>query len=144
MVSNPMPMGNLPQNQSFQGAQSQMSLPRFPFFATLNFPGLSRIKNDPVCHDLSWTSVPTKLRSNIRKFEGKNGEDPCDHVTTFHLWCSLNSLNHDSIRLRLFQRTLTGLSMKLYVKFLGCTYQTFNYLTTFNFRFVTMQTTIFC
>ena len=37
--------------------------------------------------------------------EGKAGEDPSEHVTTFHLWCSSNSLHDDSIYLRLFQCT---------------------------------------
>jgi hypothetical protein len=64
--------------------------------------------NDPIHHDPSWPAVPTKLPSDIPKFEGKSGEDPQDHVTTFHLWCSSNSLNDDSIRLCLFQHTLTG------------------------------------
>jgi hypothetical protein len=67
---------------------------------------------DPVRHDPSWPPVPTKLSSDILKFEGKSGEDPGDHVTTFHLWCSSNSLNEDPICLRLFQRTLMGVSVK--------------------------------
>jgi hypothetical protein len=52
--------------------------------------------NDPMCHDLAWPPVPTKIPSDIPKFKGKSGEDPGDHVTTFHLWCSSNSLNDDS------------------------------------------------
>jgi hypothetical protein len=79
-----------------------VSQPRIPFLAMLNLPDLSKLMNDPVIHDPTWPPVPTKLPSDIPKFEGKNGEDPGDHVTTFHLWCSSNSLNHDSIRLRLF------------------------------------------
>jgi hypothetical protein len=63
-----------------------------------------------VSHDPTWPPVPTKLPLDIPKFEGKNGEDPGDHVTTFHLWCSSNSLKDDSIRLRLFQRTLIGVA----------------------------------
>ena len=39
-----------------------------------------------------------------------------EHVTTFHLWCSSNSLHEDSIHLRLFQRTLTGAAMKWYIE----------------------------
>ena len=71
--------------------------------------------NDPVSHDLAWLDVPNKLPSNIPKFEGKAGEDPSEHVTTFHLWCSSNSLHDNSIHLRLFQRTLTGPTTKLYI-----------------------------
>jgi hypothetical protein len=80
-----------------------MSQPRLPFLVMLNLPDLSRLMNDPVRHDMTWPPVPTKLPSNILKFEGNNGEDPSDHVTTFHLWCSSKSLNDDFICLILFQ-----------------------------------------
>ena len=76
--------------------------------ATLNLPYLSKLTNEPVRHILDWPLVPTKLPSDIAKFEGKDGEDPANHIMTFHLWCSSNSLMDDSIRLRLFQRTLLG------------------------------------
>ena len=33
-----------------------------------------------------------------------------------HLWCSSNSLHDDSIRLRLFQPTLTGPAAKWYIE----------------------------
>jgi hypothetical protein len=59
--------------------------------------------------------MPTKIPSNIPKFEGKLGEDPANHVMTFHLWFSSNRIMDDSIRLSLFQRTLTGSSSKWYV-----------------------------
>jgi hypothetical protein len=89
-----------------------MSEPYLPFLAMLNLPDLSNLMNDPVHHDFPWPSVPTKLPSDIPKFEGRNGEDPGDQVATFHLWCSSNSLNNDFIQLRLFQHTLTVVSMK--------------------------------
>jgi hypothetical protein len=73
--------------------------PRLPFLETLHFPDLSRLLNDPICHDPHWPPMPTKFPSDIPKFEGNPGEDPGDHVTTFHLWCSSNSLNDDSIKL---------------------------------------------
>jgi hypothetical protein len=79
--------------------QENTSQPRLPFLETLHFPYLSRLLNDPICHVPGWPPVPTKLSSDIPKFEGKPGEDPGDHVTTFHLWCSSNSLNDDSIKL---------------------------------------------
>ena len=72
--------------------------------------------NDLVSHDLAWPAVPTKLPSDIPKFEGKPGEDPSEHVTTFHRWCSSNSLHNDSIHLRLFQCTLTGPTVKWYIE----------------------------
>jgi hypothetical protein len=65
--------------------------------AMLNLPYLSKLMNDPMCHDPTWPPIPTEIPSYIPKFEGKNGEDPGDHITTIHLWFSLNSLNDDSI-----------------------------------------------
>jgi hypothetical protein len=105
-----------------------MSQPRLPFLAMLNLPDLSKLMNDPVSHDPTWPPVPTKLPSDIPKFEGKNGEDPGEHVTTFHLWCSSNSLNHDSIRLRLFQCTLIGVASQWYIELPRGTYGSFNQL----------------
>jgi hypothetical protein len=99
-----------PNTQSFTGGWGQMSQPHLPFLAMLNLPDLSNLMNNLVNHDPTWPPVPTKIPSDIPKFEGKNGEDPGEHVTTFHFWCSSNSLNHDSIRLRLFQHTLTRVS----------------------------------
>jgi hypothetical protein len=68
----------------------------------LDLPDLSRILNDHILHSSQWPAIPTKLPSDILKFDGKPGEDPNNHVMTFHLWCSSNSLMDDSIRLRLF------------------------------------------
>jgi hypothetical protein len=116
----------IPQQQSFQGAWGQMSQPRLPFMATLNMLDLSKLMNELVCHDLTWPPVPTKLPSDIPKFEGKNGEDPCDHVTTFYLWCFSNSLNDNSIQLRLFQHTLMRIAAKWYIELPRGTYRTFN------------------
>ena len=60
--------------------------------------------------------MPTKLPLDISKFEGKVGECPQNHIMTFHLWCSSNNIVDDSIRLRLFQRTLTGVAAKWYIE----------------------------
>jgi hypothetical protein len=94
----------------------------------LNFPDLSKLMNDPVCHDPGM--APRSHQASLRhsKIEGKNGEDPGDHVTTFHLWCSSNSLNDDLCCLRLFQCTLMGVVVKWYIELPGGTYQTFNEL----------------
>jgi hypothetical protein len=62
-----------------------MSQSHLPFLAMLNLPDLDKLMNDPVSRDPTWPPVPTKLPSDIPKFEGKNGEDSGDHVTTFHL-----------------------------------------------------------
>jgi hypothetical protein len=105
-----------------------MSQPRIHFLAILNLSYLSKLMNDPMCHDPTWPSIPTKLPLDIPKFEGKTSEDTSDHVTTFHLWCASNSLNDDSIRLILFQCTLTGVAMKWYIKLPRGAFRTFNQL----------------
>jgi hypothetical protein len=102
----------IPQHHFFPAEWAHMLQPRLHFLATLNFPYLSRLMNDPVRDDLSWPPVPTKNISDITKFKGNTGKDPGDHVTTFQLWCSSNSVNDDSIRLRLFELTLMGVAMK--------------------------------
>jgi hypothetical protein len=71
--------------------------PKLPFLETLHFPELARLLNGPICHNLHWPPMPTNLPSDIPKFKGKPNENPGDHVTTFHLWCSSNSLRDDSI-----------------------------------------------
>jgi hypothetical protein len=114
-----------PNTQSFVGGWGQVSQPRIPFLAMLKLPYLSKLMNDLMSHDTTWPPVPTKIPSDILKFEGKNGEDPSDHVTTFHLWCSSNSLNHNSIRLRLFQRTLIRIASHWYIELSRGTYGSF-------------------
>jgi hypothetical protein len=85
------------------------------YLASLNISDLSKLTNDPILHDPTWTAMPTKLPSDIPKFEGKAGDDPASHVMTFHLWCSSNNIMDDSIKLQLFQHTLTHPSTKWYV-----------------------------
>ena len=75
--------------------------------------------NDLESHDPAWLEVPTKIPLDIPKFEGKAGEDPGEHVTTFHFWFSSNSLHDDSIHLSLFQCTLTGPAAKWYIELPG-------------------------
>ena len=87
-----------------------------PFLDNLNLPDLSKLTHDSVSNDSMWPIIPSLLPSNILNFEGKNGEDPGEHVTTFNLWCSSNYLNHDLVRLWLFQRTLTGPTVKWYIE----------------------------
>jgi hypothetical protein len=89
---------------------------QIPYLASLNILNLTNLTNDLILHDTTWLSMPTKLPSDIPKFEGKAGDDPANHVMTFHLWCSSNSIMEDSIRLQLFQRTLTGRLAKWYVE----------------------------
>jgi hypothetical protein len=67
----------------------------------------------------------TNFPSNIPKFKAKPNEDPGDHVTTFHHWCSSNSLKYDSVQLRLFQRTLIGSAVKWYIELDRSRYSSF-------------------
>jgi hypothetical protein len=89
---------------------------QFPFLATLDLLDLSRILNDPILHSPYRLTILAKLPFNIPKFDDRSGEDPNNHVMTFHLWCSFNSLIDDSIRLRLFQQNLTGSTSKWYIE----------------------------
>jgi hypothetical protein len=104
-------MGLPPQSHQYSHVNRQL-----PFLATLDLPDLSRILNDLIRHSPQWPAILSKLPSDIPKFDGKVGEDPKNHVMTFHLWCSSNSLMDDSIRLHLFQRTLTGSAAKWYIE----------------------------
>jgi hypothetical protein len=89
--------------------------PPMPYLEYLNIHYLTKLTNDPILHHATWPNMPTKFPSNIPKFEGKPGEDPANHVMTFHLWFSSNNIMDDSIRFSLFQITLTGSSAKWYV-----------------------------
>jgi hypothetical protein len=106
-----LPTGLPPQSHQYPQVNRQL-----PFLATLDLPDLSRILNDPIRHSPQWPVIPAKLPSDIPKFDGKAREDLNNHVMTFHLWCSSNSLMDDSVRLRLFQRTLTGSAAKWYIE----------------------------
>ena len=98
--------------------------------ATLELPDLHRLTNDPIAYAHWWPAIPHKLPSDIPKFNGNPGEDPSNHVMTFHLWCSSNTLNDDSIRLRLFQRTLTGPAAKWYIELPRASFDNFSSLAT--------------
>ena len=89
---------------------------QLPFIAILDLPNLTRLTNDPIFYYPYWLPMPHKFRIDIPKFEGKSGEDPSNHVMTYHLWCASNSIVDDSIRLCLFQRTLIGLAAKWYIE----------------------------
>jgi hypothetical protein len=89
---------------------------QLPFLATLDLLDLSWLTNDPIFHSPVWLVIPAKLPSDILKFDIKYGEYPNNHVMTFHLWYSSNSLMDDSIHLHLFQRTLTGSTTKWYIE----------------------------
>ena len=88
------------------------------------------LMNDMIRYNLAWPLGPTEKSSDILKFEGSSGEDLTNHITTFHLWCSSNSLIDGSIRLRLFQCTLTGNAVKWYIHLRGEMFSTFGELDT--------------
>ena len=102
--------------------------PPLSFLATLELSDVSKLTNDPILHNPYWPPVPTKIPGDCPKFEGKAGEDPQAHVMMYHLWCSSNSWVDDSIRLRLFQCTLTGASAKWYIELPRGIFQDFNSL----------------
>jgi hypothetical protein len=98
------------------------------FLATLDLPNLSRILNDLILHSPYWPVILAKLPSYIPKFYDQSGEDTNNHVMNFHLWCSSNSLMDESIRLHLFQRTLTGSEEKWYIELPQGLFNDFNTL----------------
>ena len=101
---------------TYQYYQISLANKPLPFLAMLDLPNLSRLTNDPIMHSPWWPPIPHKLPFDISKFESKPGEDPQHHITSFHLWCTSNSLLDDLIRLILFQRTLTGFEEKWYIE----------------------------
>ena len=113
--------------QYYQYVQPNRQL---PFLSTLDLPDLSKLINDPIQHNPSWPPIPVKLPSNIPRFDGKQGDDPKNHVMTFHLCCSSNSLMDDSIRLWLFQRTLTGTAAKWHIELPQHSFMDFGSLAT--------------
>jgi hypothetical protein len=70
---------------------------KIPYLDSLNIPDLSKLTNDPILHDPTCPAMPTKLPSDIPKFEGKANDDPANHVMNFHLWFSSNNIMDDSI-----------------------------------------------
>jgi hypothetical protein len=101
---------------------------QLPFLVTLDLPDLSQLTNDPIFHSPVWLVIPAKLPSDIPKIDGKSSEDPNNHVMTFHLWCSSNSLMDDYVHLHLFQCTLTSLEAKWYIELPRASFHDFNSL----------------
>ena len=95
-----MQVHHVPANPITTVAPSHINLgSNLPFMAHLNLLDLARLINDPIHHQTYWPPMPTKIPSDIRKFEGKVGECPQNHIMTFHLWCSSKNIVDDSIRL---------------------------------------------
>ena len=89
---------------------------KLPFLVTLELPNLSKLTNDPIRHHFAWPPIPVKIPMDIPKFDGKTGEDPTKHITTYHLRCIFNSFLDDFIRLRLFTRGLIGNAAKWFIE----------------------------
>jgi len=83
--------------------------------ATLELPDLTRLTNDPINHLPWWPIIPIKLAFDIPKFNENPREDSSMHDMTYHLSCSSNSLNDDSIQLHLFQRIIIGTETKWHI-----------------------------
>ena len=101
-----------------------------PFVATLELPDLNRLTNDPIAYTPWWPAIPHKILLDIPKFNGILGEDPSNHVMTFHLLCSSNTLNNDLIRLHLFQRMLTSPTVKWYIELPRASFDNFSAIAT--------------
>jgi hypothetical protein len=91
------PQGSGTQNTHTMAGINPPPPPHMPYLASLNIPDLTKLTNDPILHNPTWPAMPTKLPSDIPKFEGKAGDDPANHIMTFHLWCSSNNIMDDSI-----------------------------------------------
>ncbi len=59
---------------------------QFYFLATLEFPYVSWLIDDPILHSPYSPPIPPKILRNFPKFDGKEKEDPQAHVMTYHLW----------------------------------------------------------
>ena len=96
--------------------QNPFAPTKLPFLATLELPDLSKLMNDPIRHHFAWPPILVKIPTDIPKFDGKIGEDPANHITTYHPWCVSNSFLYDSIKWRLSPRTLTGNVAKWFIE----------------------------
>jgi hypothetical protein len=92
----------------------------------LDLLDFSQLTNDPISHNLSWLVIPTKIPSEIPKFNGSLGEELSTHIMTYHLWCSSNSLIDDSVTMFVFQRSMSGASAKWYIELKGISFKRFN------------------
>lgn len=99
-----------------QPTQNLFTPTKLPFLVTLELLDLSKLTNNPIRYHFAWHPILVKILTDILKFDGKTGEDPANHITTFHLWCVFNSFLDDSIKLRLFPRTLSGTAAKWFIE----------------------------
>ena len=82
---------------------------------SLNLLYQEHFTNELIHHDPTHPPYPTKLPLDVPIFEGNSGEDPQNHVMSFKLWCFLNFVVNDFIRLYLHQRNFTRIIAKWYI-----------------------------
>jgi hypothetical protein len=92
----------------------------------LDLPNFSRLRNHPISHNPSWMVMLANIPFNIMKFNEEPREEPSTHIMTYHLWRSSNSLMDDSVRLRLFQISLTQATTKWYIESKVGSFKRFN------------------
>ena len=56
-----------------------------------------------------------KIPFEIPRFEGKEGEDPWNHIMSFHIWLSSYNIVDDSISFLMFHITLIGVIAEWYI-----------------------------
>jgi hypothetical protein len=121
--NTPIRQGSLKSPAPYnQNTQNPFAPTKLPFLATLEFPDLSKLTNNPIRHHFAWPLVPVKIPTDIPKFDGKIGEFPTNHITTYHLWCVSNSFLDDSIKLWLFPKILIGNMVKWFIKLPSTTF----------------------
>lgn len=86
--------------------------PSLPFMSTMNLIDLTKLTNNLIYHDATFPNILTKVPLDMTMFKGKIGEESHNHVMSFHLWLSSNSIIEDSIGLHLFQCTLTRIAFE--------------------------------
>jgi hypothetical protein len=112
-------------NPTSNQAQTQIQ-PTLPYMVGLNLPDLTKLLNDVIQHNATLLAMLTKLPSDIPNFEVRARQNPSNHIMSFHLCCSSNSIMDDSIRLWLFECTLTCVDIKWYIDQLVNTHSTFD------------------
>ena len=87
---------NVNPNPFTQSTQNPFAPTKLPFLATLEFPYLSKLTNDPIRHHFAWPFVPTKIPTHILKFDGKMGmtlltisPHTIYGVSPIHFWMTL-------------------------------------------------------
>ena len=91
-----IPYGNSGMNVNPNPLQNPFSSTKLSFLVTLEFPNLSKLKNDPIQNHFAWPSIPTKYQPTFPNLMGKLGMTPqtiSPHtiygVSPIHFWITL-------------------------------------------------------